>query len=91
MTDLTLAQRSAPHRDRKQLVTFRKTTHGRRACSEPLLVGGMSRLVVKNKQVLAEALDDALEFVSWLGGGREQHIEAGLETRVIGGQGRGGE
>jgi len=34
----------------------------------------------ENKQVLAEALDDALELVPWLGGGHdfEQHIEAGL-------------
>src|ERR1700730_10169229 len=44
----------------------------------------------ENKQVLAEALDDPLELLPRLSGGQdfEQRIEAGLETCVVGGQGR---
>ena len=44
----------------------------------------------EDKQVLAEALDDPLELLPWLGGGQdfEQRIEAGLETGVVDGQGR---
>ena len=44
----------------------------------------------EDKQVLAEALDDPLELLPWLSGGHdfEQRIEAGLETCVVGGQGR---
>lgn len=50
MTDLTSAQSSAPHSDRKQLVTLRKTTQGLSACSEPLLVAGMWRLVTSRSR-----------------------------------------
>src|ERR1700680_3702537 len=44
----------------------------------------------EDKQVLAEALDDPLELLPRLSGGQdfEQRIEAGLETCVVGGQGR---
>ena len=49
-TDRTLADSLAPHSDRKQLVTFRKTTQGLKARSEPLLVGGIARLVTKTNR-----------------------------------------
>ena len=47
MTERMSAYRLAAHSDRKQLVTLRKTTQGRSARSEPLLVGGMARLARK--------------------------------------------
>ncbi len=40
----------APHSEQKQLVTFRKMTQGRMACSEPLLVGGTSRWVTNTNK-----------------------------------------
>src|ERR1700681_699691 len=36
--------------ERKQLVILRKTTQGRSACSEPLLVGGTAWLVTKTNR-----------------------------------------
>src|SRR3954471_20856735 len=47
-TDLTSSL--APQCERKQLVILRKITHGRSACSEPLLVGGTARLVTKTNR-----------------------------------------
>src|SRR6201987_4252382 len=49
MTDRVRAGTSAPQRERKPLVTFRKTTLGLSARSAPLLVSGTWRSVMKVK------------------------------------------
>ena len=87
-TDLTSAQSLAPHSERKQFVTLRKMTQGRRACSEPLLVGGTSRLVTKTNRFCPEPLDDPLQLLplAVLGGDLEQLIKPHLKLVRIDGK-----
>jgi hypothetical protein len=60
------------HSDRKQLVTLRKMTVGRSACSEPLLVGGNGAAFEKDEEAAAAALDQPMpretNSTTWLWG-----------------------
>ncbi len=86
MTDRTLAYRVAPHSERKQLVTLRKTTQGRSACSEPLLVAGMSRLVTKTNRFWQQRLMTRSSFWPALvaGASVSRSSRRALETGMIG-------
>jgi hypothetical protein len=65
-----------PDWDRKQLVTLRKTTQGRKSRSEPLLVGGIARLARKMNKYLREPLITACSWCRPRGSDADQRAAA---------------